>query len=177
MPTEHERMAESARQGPVSCAVLTVSDTRTIETDAGGAMIVRLLAQASHTVADRALVPDEPGQIEPKLQDWLANPSIQAVLVTGGTGIARRDTTIEVVRRLLTAELEGYGELFRTLSFAQVGAAAMLSRAVGGLVVRDADAGGETFLFAMPGSVNAVETAMSRLILPQLAHLVWERRR
>ncbi|MFB3138591.1 MAG: molybdenum cofactor biosynthesis protein B, partial [Phycisphaerales bacterium] len=91
------------------------------------------------------------------------------------TGISTRDTTIEVVRRLLTVELEGFGELFRMLSYQQVQAAAMLSRAVGGLVVRDPQAGGGTFIFALPGSTDAVELAVGELIGPQLAHLVWQR--
>jgi hypothetical protein len=106
-----------------------------------------------------------------------ATPSIDAIISTGGTGIARRDSTIDVVRSMLTHELDGFGELFRMLSYEQVGPAAMLSRAVGGLVMRDPAHGGDTFLFAVPGSVNAVETAVSKLIAPQLAHLVWERRK
>ena len=101
----------------------------------------------------------------------------QLILTTGGTGIAKRDGTIDVVRRLLTIELEGFGELFRMLSFQQVQAAAMMSRAAGGLVIREPSRGGDTLLFSMPGSPNAVELAMSQLRAPQLAHLVWERKR
>lgn len=140
-------------------------------------MIVDFLSQAGHETAARAIVPDEPRRIAQSLEAWLSDGGIQAVITTGGTGIARRDTTIEVVRRLLTVELEGFGELFRMLSWEQVRGAAMLSRAVGGLVIRPADQGGETLIFAIPGSPNAVETAMANLIAPQLAHLVWERRR
>lgn len=169
--------AKLARDRPVRCAILTVSDTRTLQTDTGGPLIEKFLVQAGHQCAAKAIVRDEPKAIEAQLQNWLGDREIHAILTTGGTGIARRDTTIEVVKRLLSVELEGFGELFRMLSYEQVKAAAMMSRAVAGLVIRDADHGGETFIFAMPGSPNAVETAMSNLIAPQLAHLVWERSR
>lgn len=174
--------AQHARKNPVRCAVLTVSDTRTMENDKGGALIVQHLEAAGHLAAARAIVRDEAGQICAQIEQWLGDSTIHAILITGGTGIAKRDTTIEVVRRLLTIELEGFGELFRMLSYEQVKAAAMMSRAVGGLVVGEsasggASGGGETFIFVMPGSPNAVELAMSKLIVPQLPHLVWERRK
>jgi molybdenum cofactor biosynthesis protein B len=104
------------------------------------------------------------------LRQWLEGEDIDAIFTTGGTGIARRDTTVEVVSRLLDKPLEGFGELFRMLSWDQVGPAAMLSRAVAGLA-------GETLIFAMPGSTAAVDLAMSKLIVPELPHLIWERRR
>ena len=174
----HQQQATAqAKRQPVRCAILTVSDTRTIENDAGGALIDRCLREAGHQPVDRAIVKDEPAQILDAVERWLMNPGIDAILITGGSGIGRRDTTIEVVRRLLTAELEGFGELFRMLSWQQVGAAAMLSRAVAGLVSRSPEDGSDTFVFVMPGSPNAVETAMENLIAPQLAHLVWERKR
>lgn len=178
MSASHEDFAaDMARRQPVRCAVLTVSDTRTIETDEGGPLVAQLLEQAGCQVVARAIVKDEPSAITAQLENWLADSRIDAILTTGGTGIAKRDTTIEVVRRLLTHELEGFGELFRMLSYPQVKAAAMLSRAVGGLVARDPQQSGDTFLFAMPGSLNAIETAMTNLIAPQLPHLVWERRK
>ncbi len=171
---DHQRRAAEARRDrPVACAVLTVSDTRTPATDQSGPLIERLLADAGHATADRALEPDDPDRIAARLEAWIADPGIHAVLVTGGTGIAARDTTIEVVRRLLTTELEGFGELFRMLSYRRVRAAAMLSRAVAGLVARPDT--GDTFVFAMPGSTDAVELALTELIAPQLAHLVWLR--
>jgi len=154
-----------------------VSDTRTIESDLGGATVARLASEAGHHVVARQIVVDEEDAVGAALAPWIADPSVDAVLLTGGTGVAPRDRTVDVVRRLLALELEGFGELFRMLSFEQVGASAMLSRAIGGLVIRPPAEGGETWIFAMPGSLNAVETAMSRLIAPQLAHLVWERRR
>jgi len=175
---QHEHQAaREARDQPVRCAVLTVSDTRDLDSDESGALVGRLLTGRGHEVVARDLVPDEPRLIAARLEPWLGNPRIQAVLTTGGTGISPRDHTIEVVRGLLTMELEGFGELFRMLSFPRIKAAAMLSRAVGGLVARATDAGGDTFLFAMPGSADAVETAVSELIAPQLAHLVWLRAR
>jgi molybdopterin adenylyltransferase len=172
-----ERASREAEERPVRCAILTVSDTRTLANDAGGSLIDSILRAAGHLPVDRAIVKDEPDQVRGKMESWLARSDVDAIVSTGGTGISQRDTTVEVVRRLLTAELEGFGELFRMLSWQQVGAAAMLSRAVAGLVARPGTSGGDTFIFAMPGSPNAVETAMHNLIAPQLAHLVWERRR
>jgi molybdopterin adenylyltransferase len=168
MPTAEHR--EMARGQSALCAVLTVSDTRTEATDEGGRLIRELLGAAGHHIKARAIVKDEPELIETKLRGWLADKAIHVILTTGGTGIARRDTTIEVVGRLLDKRLDGFGELFRMLSWEQVGAAAMLSRALGGLA-------GETLVFAMPGSLDAVRLAMERLIVPELPHLVWERRR
>jgi molybdenum cofactor biosynthesis protein B len=154
----------------VRCAVLTVSDTRTLETDSGGATIVERLAAAGRDVADRSLLPDEPEAIRRQLEKWIADETIDVVLVTGGTGVSHRDRTFEAIRGLLERELPGFGELFRMLSFEQVGAAAMLSRATAGLV-------GRTAIFAMPGSVAAVRLAMDRLIVPELGHLVAQARK
>ena len=100
---------------------------------------------------------------------------VAVVITTGGTGISRRDNTIDIVRRLLTAELDGFGELFRMLSYEQIGSAAMLSRSVAGLVNLDTDDETDSFLFALPGSTKAVELAMEKLIVPELPHLVWQR--
>ncbi len=161
------------------CAVLTVSDTRQTDSDTGGKLIIDALKQAGHTVTDYTITKDDPTQIQAQLKSWLGTadqpPATNhqppdLIVTTGGTGIARRDTTVEVVRRLLDKELEGFGELFRMLSYDQVGPAAMLSRAVAGL----AD---ETLIFTLPGSPNAVRLAMEKLILPELPHMVWERAR
>lgn len=175
--TQQHRDAAAEQIEPVACAVLTVSDTRTEETDTGGALIRDRLTEAGHRVVAHAICKDEPTQIRAQLESWLTRSDLHAILTTGGTGIARRDTTIEVVESLLTVPLQGFGELFRMLSWDEVGAAAMLSRATAGLVVRDATAGDDTLIFSMPGSRNAVKTAMEKLIVPELAHLVWERRR
>ena len=172
--TRHHRL--QAGRCSAQCAVLTISDTRKLETDERGGVIVDLLTQAGHVVIERAICPDEPARIAAQLEDWLGREELQVVLTTGGTGIARRDTTVEIVDAVLTAKLDGFGELFRMLSWDEIGAAAMLSRATAGLVARPADEGGDSFIFAMPGSVAAIQLAMTKLILPELAHLLWERR-
>ncbi len=152
-----------------TCAVLTVSDTRTEDTDAGGRAIAGLLSAAGHLVAARALVRDEPTVIEAALRQWLARDDLDAVITTGGTGISARDGTVEVVERLLEKRLDGFGELFRMLSYQTIGAAAMMSRACAGL------ARGR-ILIALPGSEDAVRLAMERLVLPELTHMVQQAR-
>jgi molybdenum cofactor biosynthesis protein B len=148
-------------------AVLTVSDTRTIETDTSGALIVEKLAASGHTVADRAIVPDEPDRMRPLLEAWRDRGDVDAALITGGTGISPRDQTYETVSALLTKPLPGYGELFRMLSYAEIGPATILSRAVGGLM-------GRLVVLVMPGSRAAVMLAMEKIIVPELPHLVRE---
>ena len=152
-----------------TCAVLTVSDTRTEDTDAGGRAIAGLLSAAGHLVAARALIRDEPAVIEAALRQWLARDDLDAVITTGGTGISARDGTVEVVERLLEKRLDGFGELFRMLSYQAIGAAAMMSRACAGL------ARGR-ILIALPGSEDAVRLAMERLVLPELTHMVQQAR-
>ena len=163
---------EHRSEGPpvVRCAVITVSDTRTLETDTGGRTIIELLLAAGHEIADRQITRDDPAQIGRLLADLDSRTDIDAVLLTGGTGIGSRDQTFETVSGLLSKPLPGYGELFRMLSYEQVGSAAMLSRATGGLM-------GRKVLLTMPGSVAAVQLAMDKLILPELSHLVREARR
>lgn len=151
----------------VRCAVLTVSDTRTEETDASGALIREMLGFAGHVVADYRIVPDEPEQIRRIVTEWIARDDIQAVLTNGGTGIAARDTTYDAIAALLDKRIDGFGELFRMLSWQEIGAAAMLSRAVAGVA-------GGALIIAMPGSTNAVRLAMTRLVSPELGHLVYE---
>jgi molybdopterin adenylyltransferase len=153
------------KQGPrqVRCAVLTVSDTRTEETDTSGARIQALLAEAGHTVAGYWIVADEPERIRSRLREM--SPEAQAVILNGGTGLAKRDTTFEAVEGLFEKTLDGFGELFRMLSWEQIGAAAMLSRATAGVV-------GGRVVFSVPGSTAAVELAMTKLILPELGHIV-----
>jgi molybdopterin adenylyltransferase len=165
-------VSEHRTAAPISLnlAVLTVSDTRTIETDTSGALIVALAEAAGHRVVERTILPDEPAAMRPFLQACGANDDLHAVLVTGGTGVSARDQTFETVSALLTKPLPGYGELFRMLSYAQIGPACMLSRAVGGLM-------GKTAVLVMPGSRAAVELAMTKIILPELPHLVREARK
>ncbi|MDR3634620.1 MAG: molybdenum cofactor biosynthesis protein MoaB [Isosphaeraceae bacterium] len=160
----------AAAPAHLNMAVLTVSDTRDLATDTSGALIITLAEAAGHRVLERAIVPDEPAHMTPLLASWSARDEVHAILVTGGTGISARDQTYETVTALLTKPLPGFGELFRILSYAQIGPACLLSRAVGGLC-------GRTVLLAMPGSRAAVELAMTKIILPELPHLVREARK
>lgn len=159
-------------EGPpmIRCAVVTVSDTRTLETDTGGAAIVEMAVAAGHAIVDRQITPDEPDQLSLLLRQYRDRKDVDAVLVTGGTGLGSRDQTFEALCHLITKPMPGFGELFRMLSYAEIGSAAMLSRAVGGLMDR-------TVVLAMPGSRAAVALAMEKLVLPELGHLVREARR
>jgi molybdenum cofactor biosynthesis protein B len=147
--------------------VITVSDTRTPETDTGGALLAELLAAAGHALASREIVRDDVAEIRAAAERALANEAVGAVLLTGGTGTSPRDVTPEAVRPLLERELPGFGELFRMLSFAEIGPAAMLSRAFAG-----SRAG--KVVFGLPGSPAAIRLALERLALPELGHLVGE---
>ncbi|MEM8866571.1 MAG: MogA/MoaB family molybdenum cofactor biosynthesis protein [Planctomycetota bacterium] len=151
----------------VACAVITVSDTRTEADDRGGQTLVELLEEAGHQVVAKHIVPDEPAEIRSLLETLINDGSVSAVLLTGGTGISQRDQTCETVASLLTKPLPGYGELLRMLSYQEIGAKAMLSRAVGGVA-------GQTVVLTMPGSPAAVRLAMQQVILPTLGHLVRE---
>jgi molybdenum cofactor biosynthesis protein B len=149
---------------------MTVSDTRNAENDTSGALIVTMAEAAGHRVLERVIVPDEPDRMTPLLRDFTARRELHATLITGGTGISPRDRTYETVSALITKPLPGYGELFRMLSYAEIGPACILSRAVGGLI-------GEAVVLVMPGSRAAVELAMSKIILPELPHIVREARK
>lgn len=151
----------------VGCAVLTISDTRTEETDTSGAFIHETLTGAGHHVFARQIVPDDASQIRALIDTWAADDQIQAIISNGGTGIAGRDTTYEVIASLLEKRLDGFGELFRMLSYQEIGAAAMLSRAIAGVYQ-------DRILIAMPGSTNAVRLGMEKLVLPELSHLIYE---
>ncbi|MFQ5490816.1 MAG: molybdenum cofactor biosynthesis protein B [Phycisphaerae bacterium] len=149
----------------VTCVVLTISDTRTVENDTSGQYIREALKEAGHQVLAYAIIPDDPNRIGQRLMELAADPDCRAIVLTGGTGLASRDTTFEAVTALLDKRLDGFGELFRMLSYDQIGPGAMLSRAVAGSV-------GNTALFSLPGSTKAVELAMEKLILPELGHIV-----
>ena len=151
----------------VSVYILTVSDTRTSETDTSGRAIAEALEAAGHHVWARAIVRDEPTDVRAKVAAQLDNPGVQAIITTGGTGISSRDSSIEAIEGLLEKRLDGFGELFRMLSFQEIGSAAMLSRACAGL------AKGKVII-SLPGSENAVRLAMTKLVLPELGHLVRE---
>lgn len=169
MPSEstQQHHAAAAERGPVTCAIITVSDTRTPETDTSGAAIRERLEAAGHQVAFYRIVKDEPEQIVALLDHLVNESTMQVLLFNGGTGISRRDTTYDALAGRLEKTLPGFGELFRMLSYEEIGAAAMLSRATAG-VYRG------RLVFSMPGSSNAVRLAMDRLIVPELEHLAWE---
>jgi molybdenum cofactor biosynthesis protein B len=164
---EQHRMAAPRS---VRCAVVTVSDTRTVETDTSGALIRERLERAGHAVVFYAIVPDEREEIGRLVDELVQRPDCDAVLLNGGTGIARRDVTYEAIAERIEKRLDGFGELFRWLSYREIGTAAMLSRALAG-VYRG------RIVIAMPGSTGAVRLAMDTLVLPELAHLVFEARK
>lgn len=164
---DHLRAAESIS---ARCAVITLSDSRTEQTDKSGQRMRDLLSDAGHVVSRYQLIPDDLSALHALLTEMLAGPELDVVLTNGGTGVSRRDTTIEVVETHLDQTLPGFGELFRMLSWQEIGSGALLSRALGGI------ARGK-LLFAMPGSTAAVELAMTKLILPELKHLVHELRK
>ena len=162
---------EHKAQAPASvvCSVLTVSDSRTADTDTSGRAIRQMLEEAGHPIASHAIVKDEPAQVTSHVRAQLADPRTQVIITTGGTGVTSRDGTFEAIDGMLEKRLVGFGELFRMLSFEEIGAAAMLSRATAGTVSRMA-------IFVLPGSEHAVRLAMTRLILPELAHLAQQLR-
>ncbi len=145
--------------------MLTVSDTRTEKTDGSGARIRALLTEAGHRVAAYAILPDDPDRVRARVAEWIGAPDVEAVIVNGGTGLAPRDTTYEAIAGLLEKRLDGFGELFRVLSYAEIGAAAMLSSAIAGVAAG-------TVVASLPGSTAAVELGMTKLLVPQLGHMV-----
>jgi molybdenum cofactor biosynthesis protein B len=149
----------------VRCYVVTVSDTRTEETDTSGSAIIAMLERAGHQVAGRVIVKDDPALVRDTVTRQLANADVHAIIITGGTGITSRDSTYEAVDALLDKRLDGFGELFRMISYEQIGPAAMMSRASAGLAAGH-------IVVSLPGSEAAVRLAMERLLLPELGHLV-----
>jgi molybdopterin adenylyltransferase len=154
----------------VRIAILTISDTRTPETDTGGDTADELLRDGGHEVLERSIVRDEASSIRTELEGLLVRSDVDAVITTGGTGISARDTTYEVVESMLEKKLDGFGEIFRMLSYEEIGAAAILSRALAGAV-------GTKFIACLPGSRNAVRLAVDKLLVPELAHVVFELRK
>ena len=161
--SEAEHKAQAPRS--VRCFVVTVSDTRTDATDTSGRAIADLLTAAGHVVAGRAIVKDDAEMVRGTLERQLAVADVQAIITTGGTGVTARDSTYEVVSSLLQKRLDGFGELFRMLSFQQIGPAAMMSRACAGIVAGHV-------VVSLPGSEAAVRLALERLLIPELGHLV-----
>ncbi len=161
--SDHRKSAE--RTGPVAYVVLTVSDSRSEETDESGRLVRRLFDEAGHHLVDYELVRDEPQQIQAAVQRFLLGTG-QCLIVTGGTGVGRRDVTIETVTPLLEKILPGFGELFRSLSHGEIGSAAMLSRAMCGI-------SRGKLVCCLPGAEAAVRLGLSKLLLPELPHVLW----
>jgi molybdopterin adenylyltransferase len=166
VPLEHKATAPQS----IGCFVLTISDSKTESTDTSGQLIRELLTGAGHTVVGHAIVRDEPTQVTALIRKGCVDPAVEAFILTGGTGVTSRDSTFEAVEVMLDKRLTGFGELFRMLSYPEIGAAAMMSRAQGGVVQGRA-------LFSLPGSPNACRLALEKLILPELGHVLREVRR
>lgn len=148
---------------PLSIAVLTVSDTRTEADDTSGQLLVQLLTDAGHSLAAKTIVPDDKYAIRAQISAWIVDAGVQAVITTGGTGLTGRDGTPEAVQPLLDKEIEGFGELFRALSYEEIGTSSLQSRCLAGIA-------NGTFIFCLPGSANACRTGWEKLIAAQLDH-------
>jgi molybdenum cofactor biosynthesis protein B len=166
-PSFEQHQASGAKYGPLGFAILTMSDSRTPATDTSGQFIREAVTAAGHKVVRYALIKDDPHQIRLELQEALADREVAVIVTNGGTGISQRDNAYETVVASLDKQLDGFGELFRMLSYQEIGAAAMLSRAVGGI------ARGKV-VFSLPGSTKAVKLGVEKLILPQAGHLYFE---
>lgn len=166
----YQQHQQSSQEIVARCAVITLSDTRNESTDISGKRIRDLLTEAGHTLSHCRILPDDPLQLAPLIGELILRGDLDVILTNGGTGISRRDQTIDVIERVIDLPLPGFGELFRMLSYQQIQSGAMLSRAIGGI------ARGKV-VFAMPGSTKAVELAMTKLILPELRHLISELRK
>ena len=162
-------VAEHKATSPASapCFVLTVSDSRTIATETSGQAIVELLQAAGHTVIERQVVKDEPAEVRRIVEDEVRRMRARVLITTGGTGVTSRDSTYEALVGIFDKRLDGFGELFRMLSYQEIGSAAMMSRAIAGVA-------GHCAIFLLPGSEAAVRLAMTKLILPELGHLMRE---
>lgn len=162
---EHKEMAAESQQR-VAIAIVTVSDTRTEETDKSGQTIRQMAEAAGHQIVDYRIVKDEPDQVERALEEFSVGLA-QMIIFNGGTGISARDRTFDVLVRHLEKQLPGFGEIFRMLSYAEIGSAAMMSRSTAGTYRG-------RVIVSIPGSTNAVKLAMQKLILPEIQHLAWE---
>ncbi len=163
---EHEKLARAS----LRVGVMTFTDTRDESSDKSGGILKEMLAAAGHHIAGYRIVREDACLMRQALEDWLLSTEFDAVVTNGGTGLTARDGTVEVARALFNKEMEGFGELFRLISYHQIGSAAMLSRACAGVV-------GDKMLICLPGSSKAVRLATARLIVPQLPHMLWEVRR
>jgi molybdopterin adenylyltransferase len=148
---------------PVNVAVLTVSDTRTLADDTSGQLIVDRLTEVGHRIVARQIVTDSELRIRAQLATWIADPDVEVVIATGGTGVTPRDVTPEALAPLVTKAIPGFGELFRWISFEEIGTSTIQSRAEAALC-------GQTFVFLLPGSTSGVRTALEKILIPQLDH-------
>ncbi|HBK80320.1 MAG TPA: molybdenum cofactor biosynthesis protein [Nitrospinae bacterium] len=166
---EKKTYEEHRAEGPdaVTCAVVTVSDTRTEETDTSGKLIANMLTDCGHRIAFTRIVKDDAGQIRAALEEACGDPAVQVVITNGGTGITQRDTTYDVALSMIEKEMPGFGELFRYLSYLEIGTASILTRATAGTCR-------ETIIMTLPGSGNACRTGMEKIILPEISHMVRE---
>ena len=160
---DHKEKAKSS----VKCFIITVSDSRTPQTDESGKAISELLKKNGHEIIGYVILKDEPKIVQEFVKNESLEEDVEAIIVNGGTGISSRDSTFEAIDTALEKKLPGFGELFRHLSYKEIGAAAIMSRACAGVL-------NETIIISIPGSENAVRLAMEKLILPELAHMVWE---
>jgi len=161
--THHEH--KSHAPSSIGCVVITCSDTRTAETDTSGHRIMHMLKDAGHSVVAYHLVKDDPPKIKAKIRAAVTNKKVATIIVNGGTGISKRDSTFEAVDAMLEKRLVGFGEIFRYLTYQDIGSPAIMSRATAGIIKG-------RVLFSTPGSENAVQLAMEKLILPELGHLI-----
>ena len=150
----------------VNCYVLTISDTRTKDNDTSGQYIKKKLIESKHIVSGHQILKDNAKLIEVELKKLIIKP-IEAIILTGGTGISKKDQTFEVVDKIINKKLPGFGELFRFLSYKEIGSSALLSRATAGIAEN-------SIIFSIPGSLSAVKLAMNKLIIPELEHIIWE---
>ena len=161
--SSNEHKSHAPRQA--GCIVITCSDTRTPESDTSGYRIMHMLRDAGHTVVFYQLVKDEPSKIKAAIKKAVANKKVQAIIINGGTGIAKRDSTFEAIEGLLEKKLDGFGEVFRSLTYQEIGSPAIMTRATAGTYKG-------RIIFSTPGSENAVRLAMEKLILPELGHIL-----
>ena len=160
---EHKELSPQA----VSCAVLIISDSRTEKTDESGKYLTEKLVSNGHTVIDYALLKNDSEAIKNKLEEYLAQEDLQVIITSGGTGVSMRDVTVETVTPMLDKMLDGFGELFRTLSYMEIGTASIMSRAIAGVI-------GGKIIICVPGSLAAVKLALDKIILPEIGHMVRE---
>lgn len=160
---EHKEVSPQS----VTCAVLVISDSRTEKTDKSGALLREKLSQGGHGIADYAILKNDSNAVREKIQELLARDEIQVIITSGGTGVSQRDVTVETVTQLLDKTLDGFGELFRTLSYMEIGTASMMSRAIAGV------SGGKVIL-CIPGSLGAARLAVEKIFLPEIGHMVRE---